>query len=446
MASSGRGGSSPGGHGSTPRVRLGRLVLARAAWRLPGDELKALAAAPAGAARFRAVQAWRARHGLPRHVVLAESDRELLADLDNVLSSDSLVDRIGDAGEALLVEVFPDPSELCVSGPEGAFVHELIVPLVRRAPPARPAPPSPPAPPQPAAFQRSFPPGSEWLYAKLYSGPAGADRVLRELVAPLCRRALAGGLADGWFFLRYGDPDWHIRLRFHGAPRRLGAELGPALAEAAAPLLADGTLWKVQLDTYEREVERYGGPAAIALAERLFEADSEAVLALLPAMEGDAGARARWQLTLLGLDRWLDELGLDLAGRLAVVRPQRDGLAKEIGGGKDLRLSLDRKFRGERAQLADLLAGAAETARSEAWEAGREAFRRRAEQTAPVLAQLAALGFQGQPASPLTALVPSLLHMHANRMLRSAARPHELVLYDFLTRLYESQRARGARG
>jgi hypothetical protein len=32
--------------------------------------------------------------------------------------------------------------------------------------------------------------------------------------------------------------------------------------------------------------------------------------------------------------------------------------------------------------------------------------------------------------------------MHANRMLRAAARAQELVLYDFLHRLYESRAAR----
>ena len=38
--------------------------------------------------------------------------------------------------------------------------------------------------------------------------------------------------------------------------------------------------------------------------------------------------------------------------------------------------------------------------------------------------------------------VQSLLHMHVNRMLRSAQREHELVLYDFLVQLYASRRAR----
>ncbi|MEU9115342.1 lantibiotic dehydratase C-terminal domain-containing protein [Streptomyces sp. NPDC048483] len=41
-----------------------------------------------------------------------------------------------------------------------------------------------------------------------------------------------------------------------------------------------GGLGKVVLDTYEPEVERYGGPAAIGHAECLLHADSESVVAL----------------------------------------------------------------------------------------------------------------------------------------------------------------------
>ena len=45
---------------------------------------------------------------------------------------------------------------------------------------------------------------------------------------------------------------------------------------------------------------------------------------------------------------------------------------------------------------------------------------------------------------PLAELAPSYLHMHANRLLRSAQRAQELVLYDFLARLEESRAARSA--
>jgi hypothetical protein len=48
----------------------------------------------------------------------------------------------------------------------------------------------------------------------------------------------------------------------------------------------------------------------------------------------------------------------------------------------------------------------------------------------------------GRLSLTLTGLVPGALHMHANRLLRSAQRAQELVLYDFLARLDESRAAR----
>jgi hypothetical protein len=47
---------------------------------------------------------------------------------------------------------------------------------------------------------------------------------------------------------------------------------------------------------------------------------------------------------------------------------------------------------------------------------------------------------------PAIELVPSLIHMHANRLLRSAQRAQELVLYDFLYRIYESELVRARKG
>jgi thiopeptide-type bacteriocin biosynthesis protein len=45
-------------------------------------------------------------------------------------------------------------------------------------------------------------------------------------------------------------------------------------------MVRSGLLSRFQLDTYEREVERYGGAAGITPAEKLFHADSEAALAV----------------------------------------------------------------------------------------------------------------------------------------------------------------------
>jgi len=47
---------------------------------------------------------------------------------------------------------------------------------------------------------------------------------------------------------------------------------------------------------------------------------------------------------------------------------------------------------------------------------------------------------------PPEVIAESLLHLHVNRLLTGDQRAQELVLYDFLERLYRSRCARGMAG
>ncbi|HEY0511506.1 MAG TPA: lantibiotic dehydratase [Thermoanaerobaculia bacterium] len=439
-----------------PRVTCGRLVLARATWWMPQEEIKELAKAKmTGAERHRAVQAWRERRNLPRLVSLVDADNELLIDLDNVLSIDTFLDVIEERDRARLVEFFPGPDLLAATGPEGRFLNEILVPFVRKpkasqadaavaATAGQAALPTVSGMAAAAPARRSFPPGSEWLYAKLYTGTATADGLLREIVAPVARETLAAGETDGWFFIRYGDPEWHLRLRFHGDPARLQAGLLPRLHAAFDPHLADGRIWRVQLDTYEREIERYGGPEGILLSERLFQVDSDAVLAILEMLEGDEGADFRWRLALRGIDMLLGDLRFDMETRMRVLRGMREGFSREFGGGKGLRVQLDQRFRQEWRSLMPLLdpAGDAESELAPALAV----LRQRSERSVPIVDELLELQRESRLNQTLADLAPSYVHMHVNRIIRSAQRAHEMVLYDFLYLLYESRAARERKG
>ncbi|MGE5186501.1 MAG: lantibiotic dehydratase [Acidobacteriota bacterium] len=377
-----------------PRVRHGRLVLARARWVLSRDEL-------AGG-----LPELRARRGLPRHLVLADDDRELPVDLDDAGSADMFADRVKRRPRAIVHEMFPAPDALVAHGPEGRYVHELVVPFVRSAPVERHRVPAP------VAVERRFPPGSRWLYAKLYGGVAGADRVLRDVIAPMVR----GG--EAWFFVRYRDPDPHLRVRW--CDREAGElidELRSRLADAGEPC------WRVVLDTYEREVERYGGPRGIELAEQVFAADSEAVLSLLAE---DLDDDRRTLLALRGIDALLDDLGLSLADKLALVTAARDAYGEELGVATWHHKRLGELYRARKPALEEVLA------------ADVPAFTERSSYVRPLVSELRACD------RPIDDLARSFVHMHANRMLASAQRAQELVLCDLLRRHYAAVAARAS--
>jgi thiopeptide-type bacteriocin biosynthesis protein len=207
-------------------------------------------------------------------------------------------------------------------------------------------------------------------------------------------------------------------------------------------MLDDGRIWKLQLDTYEREIERYGGPAGIELAERLFCADSACVLDILGMLAGDAGSDARWRLALRGTDQLLGDLGFDLAGRLAIMRRARDGFAREhrVEASIPFQRGLGDRYRKERAAL-DALLDPARDADSEL-APGLERIAQRSADNAAIAAELRAAEQRGALTASVAELAPSYVHMHVNRLIRSAQRAHEVVLYDLLVRLYESRVAR----
>jgi thiopeptide-type bacteriocin biosynthesis protein len=285
-----------------------------------------------------------------------------------------------------------------------------------------------------------FPPGSEWLYVKLYTGTSTADGLLRDVVGPAVREALASGAADSWFFLRYGDPEWHLRVRLHGDPAALHGQVLPSLQESLAGFLADGRLWKVQLDTYDREVERYGGPEGIDLAERLFRADSDAVLEIVEMIEGDEGADIRWRLALLGCDLLLSDLSLTPEAKQTAIEHLRTSFMREFSGGKPLRVQLDQKLRAERRSLTALLegGGGADDILAPAFDV----LARRSQAIAPIAEEMRQREAAGRLTVPVAEMSTSFVHMFVNRIIRSAARAHELVLYDFLHQLQASREAR----
>lgn len=412
-----------------PRVTSGRLVLARARWQLSAAELSTLTGS-------EAAEGWTVLvrdRGLPNEVLIADGDNRLYVDTTSpaliAVAAKVLRGRTG----ALVEEVLADG---VATGPQGRFAQELIVPFTCRTEPA-PAPTHRPRP----EVQRTFAPRSQWLYLKAYTGTASADRILTDTVGPVITGLLSTGVVDHWFFLRYADPEHHLRLRLHGDPAALHDQALPALTVALAPFLGDGTVSTVALDTYHRELERYGGDEGIELAEQIHAADSDAVLKVLGMLDGEDLADARWKLCLYATDRLLVDAGLDMQQRRDWVKDGAAGYRVEYPGAHNLDAGIGARWRNERAQLTALL----DDTKDHPYEPARQAFRQRSEMLAPLLAELADRDRRGLLTQPFQHLVLSFSHLNAIRLLRSAARTHELVILSFLDRHYASQIARKPR-
>jgi thiopeptide-type bacteriocin biosynthesis protein len=405
-----------------PRVQAGRCVLSLAQWRID-----AVNGGPALRGRSRegfpdAFARWRERWRVPRHVFLSTSadaaDHRLLLDLADAGHVDEIrreVGRIPERGGVVLQEACPGLDEAWVTGPGGRYSMELVVSMIRRdATPAAPVrPPSPSVPP--AARMR--PPGSDWSYVKLYGERAAEDPLIAGPLRAFASSMDAAGLTDQWMMLRYADPEPHLRLRLHGDADRLV----PALCEWAAQLMADRVVSHFVLDTYDREVERYGGLAGMSAAEAIFAADSRAVAELLHLELDGESPLDRLALAMVGVDDLLAGLGLEEAARLGFYQLQAGGL-HDAGA----------VYRQRKKELCGLLR---QPLLADLDDAGavRDALARRRSDLEQAAATLRELTRRGELGRTLPELCHSYVHLHCNRLL-GGERRLERQVFELLLR------------
>lgn len=404
-----------------PRVQAGRLVLSAAAWRLDPGVLDA-SSAEVFAAEFTT---WQSRWNVPRRVYFGSSDNRLLLDLANANHVAQLFEQAHKGKDPIhLTEALPAPDQAWVAGTDGTYLSELVVPLVRAQAAERP-----PVRRTAAAVvhqsdvRRSWlrPPGSDWLYAKLYVVPTYEDDLISGPVRTFGAESLADGTADSWFFMRYADPDPHLRVRWRGGPAVLAKELAPKLLGWGAELVEGGYLQRFALDTYDQEVERYGGPAGMALAEKLFEADSIAVAELLDLRANRKLDNDRTLLGIYAVD--------DLLASLGLVPDERETNCRERVTD---RKATSEEYREKQRLLRSVLGDAG-------WldPAAAEVLARRASRVSEIAQQLDELSLRGELTRSKYELARSFVHMHCNRYLGCGHPPEQRVL-GLLVRTRES--------
>ena len=385
-----------------PRVERGRVVLSVAQWRL-----ESRLAHDTASAFNRALDERRVDWQVPRYVYLAAGDNRLLVDLDDCGQVAQLRDearRLPQNSQIVLQEALPGPHDAWLQGPGGRYATELVVSVALSHPadskkPDKQKDSSPPWRLRPVVSRHDQlrPVGSDWLFVRLYYPPAGQDEFLVGPMTAFCEGMRSSGLAQTWFFIRYKDPECHIRLRFRGEPDTLTTSVLPQLCSWSRRLVDDGALSRMCVDTYEREVTRYGGPGAIEAAEDLFAADSRAAIDLLDWCRRADNAVDRTVLSMLNIDWLLAAFGLDERRRIAWYK---EHVTSKSESGDNYR-ERKRELCNHLGDPPDTLVGVFST-RTAALE--------------PVLGRLDALTATGDLEQPLDRLLSSFVHMSCNRL------------------------------
>lgn len=244
------------------------------------------------------------------------------------------------------------------------------------------------------------------LFVKAYLPWQEADAFLAKIAAPWAAQAVETGGFESFFFIRYADPERHVRLRLFGsraailgAPRRKALEA----LERQAPAFSA----KLVPSKYRPEWGRYGGRAGMRAAEKIFVASSRSILDFLQLREAGLET-SKVEFALATGEMLLEALGMGREQRDAAFRPfARAGLPADDSG---VVASFEKT-------LAPLLAKASLDPRGY-WDESQAPLKALAGRfyaaLDPVRAEWPALDAELTHSLPM--LAQSYLHMHYNRL------------------------------
>ncbi|MDP2542385.1 hypothetical protein CSC81_10570 [Tenacibaculum discolor] len=285
-------------------------------------------------------------------------------------------------------------------------------------------------------IQREFTVGDNWIYYKIYTGNKTSDLILTDLILPLTNSLERRGLIQKWFFIRYSDPDFHLRVRLYTENKSNIGEIIHTFFNGLQPYLISGRIWNIQIDTYKREIERYGNSNMVN-SENYFHIESKTIVKFLTLIEGDAGEEIRWLFSLKMIDNFLNSFKMEDEKKFFLLNIMKTSFAKEFNMSRELKKQLDVKYRKERKKIDSFLE--------------EDDFRYKEITSLLKEKELLTIEFAKNILNlekemllevKLESLIYSYVHMLMNRLFKSKNRIYEMVIYDFLYRYYKSHIAR----
>lgn len=273
------------------------------------------------------------------------------------------------------------------------------------------------------SVQRYYIPGSEWLYLKIYSGPKILEQFLIEEMYPKILQLIEQGLVNSFFFIRYNDPDYHIRLRLKvNSSENIGVVLNQLFSILDSNVNSN-VFSNVSIDTYTRELERYG-ENLIEATEKVFFLDSVFILDYFSTLQSDM---ERWCVSCLYIDKLLDSINYSLEEKTNFCKHLSMSYIEELLHDQDYgKIQMDRLFRNNKKSI---------TAAFETNSSSRIVEN--------LLFYIDSILFYTSLQTKQTFdPISSIIHMHINRMFRTQQRLTECAIYGVLYRYYKSKQAR----
>jgi thiopeptide-type bacteriocin biosynthesis protein len=183
-------------------------------------------------------------------------------------------------------------------------------------------------------------------------------------------------------------------------------------------------IWKVQNDTYLREIERYG-LNTIKDSETLFYFDSKMILEYLNMKNNLEKEEIQLLFSFLSIDSFLNAFKLTISEKLFLLDDMQQGFKKEFNTTKVLKSKLDKHYR----ELENDISICMNDYSSAIFQIVEDKFHNIYPITESIKENLEI---------NLNFFLSSHIHMMINRQFTSRQRQYETLIYDHLYRYYKT--------
>lgn len=261
-----------------PSIRYKKMVWFTARWQLT---LSLIGATEKESIEVltKKIQQWADEWKLPRFLLMTWADHQILLDRTHAFHLKEIAHCLKTKPKEPVILVEKKEGEELVKSTQGSHRSEFVVPFLKNKKYVSPWKYSGSTSTYEPSMRWKIP-GGEWLYLKIYLPRSNEARFLISCLEPFVETVKPN--IEKWFFIRYKAKDAsHIRLRLKITEASAFGICLEHLHNWTADLMQKGWIKEVELASYEREIERYGGPQLIDLMETFFQIDSEMVCSIL---------------------------------------------------------------------------------------------------------------------------------------------------------------------
>ncbi len=275
--------------------------------------------------------------------------------------------------------------------------------------------------------QRNFMIGDSWVYYKIYCGAYTADDILIKAIKPLVQELLDNNVIEKWFFIRYNDPENHLRVRFLLSDQDQLTSVIQKVKAYLTPYINSEEIWDIQLHTYRRELERYG-TNTMSISESLFFYDSEIIVNGINNIPNETD----YFLFIIKLVfQHLDLFDYGDEEKMNFITMMRNGYRKEFNTKKETTKNLDAKYRLLKEKIHEVLGF---NSSDLSYITGNDDLIYKNIKTT-----LVSYKKERDLQIDSDELLASYIHMTVNRSFKSKQRLYELIIYDILYRVYKTK-------